>query len=289
MNPKWRIILVTGLILGIGLTHYSCQLYWVQYSQIHNVILKFFFVPIILSAFWWGVRGGAIVGLISAAIYSVDIFRWREIHDPLLYHDLVEVLLFIGLGILLGWMVNTDRRCRLARVRAEARAEEEFHRSIIDSLTQAYNRRYMDVVLEETWNLTRKGEGSFSLLMVDLDNFKSINDRYGHPVGDRVLQATAQTIFKQIRQTDLLFRYGGDEFLILLPQTRRDRAFCLAQRLRDEMAKLIFQEPTVFKVDFSVGVVEYQSSFKSIQELLSKLDESLYLAKKKSSHVALVS
>lgn len=270
MTRKWKIYLIAGLVIGIGFFHYSCQFYLLQYSQIHNVVLKFFYVPIVLAAFWWGLRGGFWVGLACAAIYSVDVFRWREIHDPLLYNDFGEILLMTGLGSLLGRLVDTDHRCRRARVEAEQRAETEFRRSITDPLTQAFNRRYLETLLKECWNLTQKGETFFSLLMIDLDHFKSINDHHGHLVGDRVLQITARTIMGQIRQNDLLFRYGGDEFLILLPQTRQDRALHLAKRLRDEMAKLSFKalDHSSFRTDFSVGVIEYRFSSKTGRFLL---------------------
>jgi predicted signal transduction protein with EAL and GGDEF domain len=191
MTSRKKIMLIGGLVFLIGFLHYSCQLYLVQHNQIHNVILKFFYIPIVMASFWWGVRGGVLLGFSSALIYSIDVFRWKTFDSPLLYNDIAEMILFAGIGILLGWMVQTDRRCRMARIKAEERAEAEFRHSITDPLTQIFNRRFMDQVLKETWQEALKGKAGFSLLMIDLDHFKQINDHYGHPTVDQVLQTTA--------------------------------------------------------------------------------------------------
>jgi diguanylate cyclase (GGDEF)-like protein len=287
MQHKWKIFLVVGLVVFIGFIHYSCQLYLVQHTQIHNVILKAFYIPIVMAAFWWGLRGGLSVGFICAAIYSIDVFRWRTLGDTLLYNDFAEIILFIGVGALLGWLVARDRSCKVEKTKAEERAEREFHSSITDPLTQAFNRRYMDVVVEERWNRAQKEGEVFSLLMIDLNNFKFINDHYGHLLGDRVLQLAVQSIFKQIRKTDFLFRYGGDEFLILIPEVSQEKALALAERLRNEIAKLTFwsEDHSAFKADFSIGVIQYHPAFKDLREMLNKLDESLYAAKKESTHI----
>ncbi len=198
-------------------------------------------------------------------------------------------LLFTGIGFLLGWMLKSDNACRIEKSRAEQKAEREFRRANIDPLTKAFNRRYMEAVLKEWWERAVEGRDSFSLLMIDLNRFKFINDHYGHPMGDRVLQAAAQTILNQTRPTDFLFRYGGDEFLILLPQTDSNRGLRLAKKLREEMNKLTFQGPnqTPFKADFSTGIIGYSSKMRSLQEMLDKLDHSLYLAKREPNHLRL--
>ena len=279
----WKIFLIGGLILAIGGIHFSCRLYSV--SQIHNVVLKFFYIPIVMAAFWWGIRGGVAVGILCAVVYSVDLFCWPASPGLRLLNPLSEILLFTGVGTLLGWMVDHDRACRIKRYEAEERAEREFRRSITDPLTQAFNRRYMDKILGDFFTQTRRGGKSFSLLMIDLNGFKSINDHHGHLAGDQVLRSAVQTLFQHTRQTDFVFRYGGDEFVILLPETKQDFAFSLARRLKQEFGKLSFrnQENTPFRADFSIGIIEYQSDFTSVEEMLTKLDEALYQAKKETA------
>lgn len=198
------------------------------------------------------------------------------------------ILLFTGIGFLLGWILKSDNACRVEKIQVEQRAEREFRRAMVDPLTKAFNRRYMESVLKEWWDRSSQGPDSFSLLMIDLNQFKFINDHYGHHLGDRVLQETAQTLLSQTRPTDFLFRYGGDEFLILLPRTGFDRAIVLAKRLREEMEKLTFQGPdqTSFKADFSAGIIEYSPKMKSLGALLDQLDQSLYQAKREPTHLS---
>jgi diguanylate cyclase (GGDEF)-like protein len=291
MSPKVREFFIVGLIFLIGFVHYSCQLYLVQHTQLHNVVLKLFYLPIVLSAYWWGLRGGALVGIVCSIIYGVDIFRWWDPEGSQNYNHIAEMIVFLAVGAVLGWRVDSDRKAREEKKKAEERAEAEFRRAITDPLTKAYNRHFMDPILEEFWEKAQAGEEPFSLLMVDLNKFKFINDNYGHLAGDRVLQATVQTIFGQVRKTDYVFRFGGDEFLVLLPETPQDRALELARKLREEMGKLTFhsQDHSPFKADFSVGVLDYRPDLKGIKEAINKLDESLYRAKNELDRVALAS
>ncbi len=291
MRRPGKIAIIIILVLGIGFLHYSCQLFLVHHTQWHNVFLRFFYVPIILAAYWWGLRGGGIVASLCAIIYSIDVFRWWNPESPEAYNRFAEIILFLGVGTLLGYLVDSDRRTKREKKKAEERAEVEHHHAITDSLTKAFNRRHLEKTLREFWEMARQGGAPFSLLMIDLNGLKSINDHYGHSVGDRVLQSTVQTIFNNCRKTDLVFRYGGDEFLLLLPMTPGSYSLALATRLREEIAKLTFRGPAKenFKADFSIGIIEFRPEFSSISEMLGKLDEALYRAKKDASRIALAS
>ncbi|MCE9624062.1 MAG: GGDEF domain-containing protein [Deltaproteobacteria bacterium] len=289
MSQLQRKLFVAFLILGIGFLHFSCQLYLVEHTKLHNVFLTLLYIPIILAAFWWGLRGGDIVGLICAAIDTVELVRWWNPEDPNHYNRVAEPMIFLFLGLLLGFLIDRERRAKQEKLLAEARAEQEFQKAIQDPLTLAYNRRHLDKTLEEFWSMAREGSAPFSLLMIDLNNFKTINDRFGHPVGDRVLVSTVQNLFNNTRKTDMAFRCGGDEFILLLPMTRGEFALSLASRLREEFAKLTFRgaDRDNFKADFSIGVIEYHPELASLQDMLQKLDDALYRAKKEVGRIAL--
>ncbi|MFT9487344.1 GGDEF domain-containing protein [Tepidibacillus decaturensis] len=104
--------------------------------------------------------------------------------------------------------------------------------SVTDTLTNVYNRRYFVQKLEEEIERAKRADSKFSLIMLDIDRFKSINDRFGHNTGDLVLKRMAETIKNRIRRIDTLARWGGEEFVILLPETTVNKAAVLAEELR---------------------------------------------------------
>ncbi|HHD64023.1 MAG TPA: diguanylate cyclase [Desulfobulbaceae bacterium] len=156
-------------------------------------------------------------------------------------------------------------------------AEEQLQRlSTTDPLTGAYNRRmFMDLLVRELQRASRYGE-PFSLLMFDIDHFKRINDQYGHNAGDRVLQEVVRLSMETIRQADTLARWGGEEFMVLLPRTGGDMAHALGERLRLRIAEHAFVDADHLTV--SVGVTSL-GRVDSIDSLLKRVDEALYTAK----------
>ncbi|HCU25050.1 MAG TPA: hypothetical protein DF383_08535 [Deltaproteobacteria bacterium] len=209
--------------------------------------------------------------------------------NPSLAQQIFLACLFTFLGILLGMWITSRRRSKQEKRRSNQEFNSEAERPIRDDLTGAYNRRHLDKILVEFWNLAEPGHAPFSLLMIDLNHFKKINDRHGRNLGDRVLQSVVQNILNNIRKADMVFRYGGDKFLLLLPMTRGEFAMNLANRLREEFGKLTFHVPNhdTFKADFSIGVIEYRTDFSGVGEMLTKLHEALDRAKKELGKIAL--
>lgn len=291
MSEKGRVATVVLLILGIGFAHYSCQIYLVGHTQLHTVLIKLLYVPVLLSAFWWGMRGGGWVGVLCSIIYFVDVLRFWNPEDIYHYNKIADGLMLVGTGLLLGYLVDSDSRSKLARARAEERAETEHSQAITDPLTRCFNRRHMDQKLLEYWQRAKEEGKDFCLMMVDLNSFKEINDTHGHLIGDRVLQSTVKTIHENTRKNDLVFRFGGDEFLVILPKASESACSALARRLIEEMSKLTFygEDRNPFKASFSVGVIAYRVDLKDMEEMLRKLDEALYRAKREQARVAVAS
>ncbi len=151
--------------------------------------------------------------------------------------------------------------------------------SITDSLTGLYNRRYLNARLEEEWARTIRHNKPLSVLLSDIDNFKSINDTYGHDKGDEVLKAVAAIVRANVRKEDLASRYGGEEFVVALVDTTREDAIRFAERIRELIRTQTFQwmdKP----VTMSIGVA-CNSDFKaaSFDELIQASDHAMYKAK----------
>lgn len=157
----------------------------------------------------------------------------------------------------------------LARVEREAALAEQARR---DWLTGLYNRGHCQTVLDE---LCRK-QARFGLLLVDLDDLKVINDRFGHPRGDELLRGFGQALPRAIRSGDLAFRVGGDEFLLLLPGAGEAEAVCLAGRIERRLPRL----PGLPALGFSHGIAVAPADGKSPDELLCRVDGRLYEGKR---------
>jgi two-component system cell cycle response regulator len=152
---------------------------------------------------------------------------------------------------------------------------------LVDELTGAFNRKFFKTGLNcNLFELTKSKE-SFSLVMIDLDNFKNVNDRYGHFVGDDVLRGFAQFMLKNIRESDYLVRYGGEEFMLILPDTKQHDAKTFVERLLQDFGEITFfsEGGTSFSVTFSAGVVEMGNTEIHLDEYLKQVDLALFNAK----------
>ncbi len=161
--------------------------------------------------------------------------------------------------------------------------KELYEQASIDFLTGLYNRRFFEKELELCVERARRERCIFSLILMDLDHFKRINDRYGHLVGDQVLQGVGRLIKSSIRKIDIPARYGGEEFAIILPGTTFEGALSAASRLREKIRKENFgPEESPINITASMGVGTYRPlNGTSPQEFLSQVDALLYQAKEK--------
>jgi diguanylate cyclase (GGDEF)-like protein len=150
--------------------------------------------------------------------------------------------------------------------------------SRFDPLTGLFNRRHFQAALDrEIRRSTRTNRREFALLMLDLDGLKPVNDTYGHHVGDQLIRDLAGVLQRAVRATDTAARYGGDEFAVLLPETNREGAMAVAEKLRREAEAL---DERGARTTVSIGLVVYPHDGDTVERLLTEADDALYLAKK---------
>ncbi len=151
-----------------------------------------------------------------------------------------------------------------------------------DDLTGLYNQRYLEVILDRELSLAKRNDVSFSVLFLDMDHFKNVNDTHGHLIGSRLLYEVGQEIKRTLRESDVCFRYGGDEFLIILAHTNLADAVIVAERIRLQVEKKRFlaREGLDIRLTASIGVASVPDHATNKLQILKAADEALYGVKK---------
>ncbi len=159
----------------------------------------------------------------------------------------------------------------------KVRLEEQLRRlAVRDELTGLYNRHYLDTIIEAHMEQADRYNKYYSMALLDLDHFKDVNDTWGHPVGDEILKQTAAVILGMLRSSDILIRFGGEEFMLLLPQTELKGALEVAEKIREGIEAI--EHPTVGKRTISIGVAE-RMRYESFHNWYRRVDYALYQAK----------
>ena len=149
-----------------------------------------------------------------------------------------------------------------------------------DSLTKIYNRRAFFEIANSFFTLAKRENIELSILILDIDFFKKINDTYGHVTGDRVLQHLVQVVQETLRKSDIFARYGGEEFIVLLPNTSLDAAQHVAQKIRQQVEKSPCHiDKTDIFITISIGCSAYKKDDNSLNEIILRADKALYIAK----------
>ncbi|MFI5225355.1 MAG: GGDEF domain-containing protein [Candidatus Limnocylindrales bacterium] len=181
----------------------------------------------------------------------------------------VSALIFLAYVAMV--VAREQRRSRDAAIR----------QSSIDSLTGLFNRSYFFTALEREIQRTARSDRGFCLLMLDLDGLKAINDHYGHYHGDRTLRLVGETIQAGVRRIDTAARYGGDEFVAVLPETDPTGAFVVAEKIRRTVSDQVIEGPGfAFRASLSIGVVVYPGDGETVDELMIAADRAMYTSKR---------
>lgn len=230
-------------------------------ASVGREVWTFYAVPVALSALNWGVKGSVLATLItSVTIGLVGIFKG----GGELLAGLVVGCVSLFIGLLFGHMRSKESQLRdnignLQRL------------VVTDPLTGVYNRRYLFERLTAEVARAKRSNTPVSVIMLDIDSFKSYNDKHGHLTGDVLLQTIAQTLKGALRQEDVVVRYGGDEFAVILTGADARSARITAERLRNAVRST--------GMSISLGVVTYPKDGLVAEELLKRADYFLLAAK----------
>lgn len=222
-----------------------------------------------------GAAGLAILNLIVGAVFYWDLYLPPGPGFPVL----TEIKFFLTLVGLSLFSVAMDYS-RYANERGLIEMNRRVHElALRDQLTGLANRRYMDGILETRWEEYKRSGHIYAILLADIDSFKSFNDRYGHEFGDQVLTKVGRALSRGLRNQDVVARWGGDEFLILMPGQTGSSAVQAGERLRKRIEEMtIAHDGDKVSVTISIGIASVDKSLDN-NDMLSIADGGLYQAK----------
>lgn len=261
---SWLLAIIAVALLGcIGLVHYLLPPEF--------TLSLTYLIPVGFASWYIGTRYGLFLSVASVATWIFIENASNQPYSPFRTYFLYAVARFsfcVGVTLLLG------------RFKTALRAEQTLSR--VDYLTGAVNwRSFYESASMEIERCNRYG-CSFTIAYIDIDNFKDLNDRFGHTVGDNVLQAIANTVKINIRKVDILARLGGDEFVILFPETADKDASTAIQKIKNALLQNKYLKK--FSVTFSIGVLTCKECPPSVDSTITLADSLMYSAKKRGKN-----
>ena len=239
-------------------------------GQLGSDLYMIYFLIIIIGGFWQDLRWSIVFGILISLLY---IFLLFVAENPSTYLFLRVPFLFLA-SVFFGYCAQLIRAEHALRVAAETAARMDF-------LTGLPNRRAFDEYLKTEMNRAIRYGRHLSLLIIDIDNFKSVNDSLGHQWGDRVLQEIASILKRNVREPDFIARFGGEEFAVILPETELAGAVQAGNRLRLQIGDQAIETPKgLLVITVSVGATSNAASeCADLERIYSDADRALYVAK----------
>ena len=277
-DPSLTIIQMCAAIL---VTMYG--MYFANESR--GVLLLVYILILIFGIYKLNTRSFLYVSAFTLVTYGIDIallnyFRSDTVNLNIEYLQfLVLSMVLVAFSIIGGHISSLRRNLRISRTELEKSLTIIKEMSIRDDLTGVYNRRHLMELLEHEYHRISRGGAHFSVAMLDIDHFKSVNDTHGHLTGDEVLKAVSDVIRNSLRSADFCGRYGGEEFLLVMTQTNINGALLCAERIRStiEQSRFTSLGPN-FRVTVSLGVTEFTGK-EDIPTMIARADKALYHAK----------
>ena len=255
---------VASVLLGLSLVALLGVLDWASGPTFSLEAL--YLIPVSLVVWFTGRQAGVLIAVLSAITWFAADTASKPLSlvSPVSYWN---ALMKMGFLLAVAWLLPALKK-EWDQERASAR---------IDYLTKTANKRSFETAAKVEIERAQRYNRPFSIVYLDVDKFKFVNDRYGHNTGDTLLRATAQTIQGKIRATDLIARMGGDEFALLLPETQSEAAQIVVKRLQRFLLDLA--QRNEWPVTYSFGVATFLRAPESVEELVKKADVLMVAAK----------
>ncbi len=261
-----RILVLALLLAGVAAAGY------LDHIQTQRWDLTLLYVWLVISSALLLPRRVALAVAFAAALVGA-----ASIPDPTTSSAMIR----IGSHALIYWYIT------LVTSQLESERRKLLRLSRIDELTGLYNWRALREMLRERIALAKRTERPLAVLMMDLNGFKKVNDRLGHATGNQLLRDTASFLRATTRLGDGVFRFGGDEFVAILPDASTTAALTVARRVRESAAKLALGFPSEqIEVSLSIGIAAFPADAQEAEPLLRKADEALYRAKRADAGIA---
>ncbi len=250
---------------------------WVTWysGQIHSPLLNLYLLPIIASALILGKLMTTIETLVVIVCYLVMAHEPGKngVNTISYWGTMAALIAPVVLVAYITTMLRADIRYAVARIKRI---------SDTDELTGVYNMRAFSAILRRTFQQSVRHDHPLSIVMLDSDNLKAVNDTHGHEAGNRLLQHMIRKVSEELRRSDTIARYGGDEFTVLLPETDRRGAMETAERIRKSVEMSQFDvRGTNITTTVSLGVASYPDDGGNVDILVDKADRALYRAKQR--------
>ncbi|MDD5409166.1 MAG: diguanylate cyclase [Candidatus Omnitrophica bacterium] len=272
--------------LGLIISGFICLMVLRQTSKTFGVSLGYVYIVLIsLAGIWFGLKGGVISAAFAVAIFLIEV----EIHPSWPARDMVlrgtafRLIVYFLSGLILGYVSELQNKL----------SQEIRYLAYHDKLTGCVNYTWIVEFLEKEIARSRRFIKEFSIILIDIDHFKAINDTYGHLVGNDALVAFAGVIKANLRNMDIIGRYGGEEFLIILPELGSNGALEVLERIRVKLAEARItsrhlKEGIGISLQFSAGVASFPYNANNANDLIKLADDVLYQAKQKGRDRVLV-
>ncbi|MFZ6656949.1 GGDEF domain-containing protein [Undibacterium sp. TJN19] len=302
----WAIICITGLIIVFGLIRSGYSLRWSDPSMAFVQMLSAIAcnaaafalagngrgvtLPLLAVILMFGMFGLSMRQVISVAIYALVLFgvtilfvvKYASTGEPLALYGayFLMVVVVLSSSTFLTWRLRQMREHMRSQKNQLSVALEKIQLTANhDELTGAINRRHMLELLSRETQRSSRSESPLLIAMLDIDYFKRVNDTYGHQAGDLALQKFVQTVQASIRTSDILARWGGEEFLIIMPDAELDIGMSGLERVRVQVAEQVVTfAGSSFSFTVSIGVAQYHKG-ESFEKTVIRADQALYAAK----------
>jgi diguanylate cyclase (GGDEF)-like protein len=241
---------------------------WFDYLTGDYSMIVFYLIPVSLVAWFVNWPSGllfCLLALVTRFISDEASSSFSLNNAALHYWNLFIEFLFLTIMALLFSALRKN-------------LDSEKNRANTDPLTGALNRRAFFDITEYELNRSHRYDHATTIAYIDLDNFKGINDRLGHTVGDKLLITVTKTIASHIRNTDILSRFGGDEFVFLLPETPADAAAVLLKKIQQQLNQAMAEKE--WPVSFSIGAITYPTAPPGVDDVIKKADMLMYEVKR---------